>query len=411
MQWQSTNIFTKKWGRVLFGLFFIFSLLQIATAASKPLQNTTKYDLILSHITLFNASCSPACTPMSILPPNAAQTYSFSATSGYIIFDYNILMDTTYVGHITIKATPESITLVNGLGGMITQGTQYSQISFVPPIPYWESKFTSLTNWESNNWNVHKSLPSWGLENIQVIASGISQSSPKADNFIRIHYPAGSAAYSNAPPVGGAQFYGAMINTAAPVTLSFYMLLPTNFPFSSPLRRTTVGKLPGLYGGKGNTGRNVPTGTDGWSIRFMWCDYNERSKKKFKGGGQLLQFTYQSNLSLYGHNYGMALGCGSWSFKPDGKWHNLQQTIHLNDIGKANGRVDVCFDGIPVFSQRNITFRTTSALVTNGILFQTFFGGSDKTYATPIDTYADFANFALYLYPPSAPTGLCVTNP
>jgi hypothetical protein len=109
--------------------------------------------------------------------------------------------------------------------------------------------------------------------------------------------------------------------------------------------------------------------------------------------------------------FGTFLGCGNWNFSPDGKWHHLQQTIRLNDIGKSNGRIDICYDGKLVVSQENITFRTTSNLKTNGILFQTFFGGGDKSYATPIDTYADFADFALYQYPPSAPPGLCITNP
>jgi hypothetical protein len=36
--------------------------------------------------------------------------------------------------------------------------------------------------------------------------------------------------------------------------------------------------------GKGNTGNNVPTGADGWTTRFMWCDYIESKKQKSSCG-------------------------------------------------------------------------------------------------------------------------------
>src|SRR5579883_2157720 len=126
----------------------------------------------------------------------------------------------------------------------------------------------------------------------------------------------------------------------------------------------------------------------------MWCDVTP-SGSKVKGGGEVLQFTYGSNLGATGTKYGTFLGCGNWTFQADGLWHNIQQTIHLNDVGQSNGRIDVCYDGKLVVTQTNIIFRKTASLGLTGILFQTFFGGSGKTYATPIDTYADFADFAL----------------
>jgi len=380
-------------------------------ATNLALQNITNYNLVLTHVTLLNATCNPACVPMTTLSPNAIQPYYFSDASGFIVFDYNVQNNSTNIGHLTITANNSGVILTNGLGGSVTKGSEFFQVSYVAPTAYWKGKFTDLANWATNNWNVTSKLPSWGLNDIEVRASQAGELSPKGDNYIRVHYPAGSANYGSAPPVGGAQFYGAMINTNSPVTFSFNMLLPTNFPFLSPTRGATVGKLPGLYGGIGNTGKNVPTGTDGWTTRFMWCDYDRASKQKFVGGGEVLQFTVNSDKTLYGTVNGTFLGCGVWKFLADGNWHNIQQTIHLNDVGKANGRIDVCIDGLPVFSQPNITFRTAESLQTNGILFQTFFGGGDSSYATPIDTYADFSDFALYLYPTTAAAGLCVTSP
>jgi hypothetical protein len=380
------------------------------TTASNAIQNSSTYTFTLTQVAILKATCNPLCTPTTILAPQAIQTYSFTDPSGYITFDYDIKTGSTFVAHITLQATPTALNITNGLGASITPGTQASAVNYIPPTPYWQGTFSDLTDWTKNNWNFSKVLPSWGAQDITIIASGVTEHSPKGDNFIRIQYPAGSANSGASPPLplGGTQFYGSMINTNAPVTLSFYILFPTTFPFNTG--KTTVGKLPGLFGGIGNTGRNVPTGSDGWTTRFTWCDYVESTNQSVSGGGQVLQFTYGSNTGTYGHDYGTNLGCNIWKFVADGKWHNVQQTVHLNDVGKTNGRIDVCVDGLPVFSQSGITFRTISTLQTNGILFQTFFGGSGAAYATPIATHADFADFSLYLYPASVAPGLCLTN-
>ena len=285
------------------------------------------------------------------------------------------------------------------------------------PTPIWSGKFTDLNNWKTNNWMVNK-LPSWGSANIQVLASNsINGTSPHGDNYLRVKYPAGSANSGSSPPLplGGAQFYGAMINSNTPITLSFYLRFPTNFPFdfTHPLTSDpyTLGKLPGLFSGKGNTGTNVPTGADGWTTRYMWCNYVHPTQKKVRAAGEVLLFTKGSNKGLYGNDYGTEVGCNNWHFSADGQWHNLQQTVYLNDPGVANGRIDVCYDGNLVLTQTNITFRTVPTLNINGIIFQTFFGGSGVDYATPINTYVDFADFALYNYPKSVVPGTCISNP
>ena len=284
----------------------------------------------------------------------------------------------------------------------------------INPTLLWEGIFTDLKNWKSNNWNVNK-LPSWGSVNIEVRPSSKTDTSPHGDNYLRIHYPSGSANSASSPPLplGGAQFYGAMISTDQPITLSYYLRFPSDFPFDymNPSDPYTLGKLPGLFGGKGNTGTNVPNGSDGWSTRYMWCDYNSRTKEKVRAGGEILMFTFGSNKGTYGTAYGTHLGCNNWKFASDGKWHNIQQTIHLNTPGKADGRIDSCYDGQLVLVQENITFRTTPTLKTNGIIFQSFFGGSGPDYATPKNTHIDFADFSLYSYPASSKPGVCVSNP
>lgn len=392
---------------VLGCLSFILLASSAHAASVTSLQNNSAYTFQLTVAKPVYGSCTPSC--VTTLATGATQSFTFSSSTGYIIFDYDVLQGTTKIGHVTLKASPSSVVLTNGLGGTVTLGTSTAQINFTPPTLLWRGEFKSITSWmQSNNWKVSSSLPTWGGKNIEVVSR---TDGPKPGYYLRVKYPAGSANSAASPPLplGGAQFYGAVISTSQPVTLSYYVRFPTNFPFKNATSTGTLGKLPGLYGGKGNTGDNVPTGTDGWSIRFMWCDYSQETKRKLIAGGEIVQFTALSNQGLYGTDKGKFIGCGTWSFAPDGKWHNIQQTIHLNDLGKANGQVDVCYDGKLVYTAKNITFRTVSTLGINGVLFQTFFGGSGKEYATPISTYADFAGFEVYAYPATAPMGLCIT--
>ena len=55
-------------------------------------------------------------------------------------------------------------------------------------------------------------------------------------------------------------------------------------------------------------------------------------------------------------------------------------------------------NGIRVFEQTGLTFRTTPSLRIEGLFFSTFFGGGDASWATPRDQYADFAGFELAIH-------------
>jgi hypothetical protein len=400
------KLFNMQKGGIIISFLFAAS---VSYSMPTAVQNVSPYTFTLTSSIPTNGKCDPSCA--STLAPQAVQAYLLTGSTGSIVLEYDVISGTTRIGHIALKASPASVTIAKGLGATITQGANASLINYVPPTPLWKGAFTDLKNWKTNNWKYTTSNPSWGFNNIQVIAATVNPS-PYGTNYLRVRFPKGSANSGSAPPMplGGAQFYGQMLNTNEPVTLSYYVRFPTTFPFVGGARLLTLGKLPGLYGGTGNTGSKLPTGYDGWSIRLMWCDYSQETLKKVTGGGELVQFTFGSDVGLYGTTKGKFLGCGNWLFAIDGKWHNLQVTVHPNDVGQSNGRTDVCYDGKLVFSQGGIIFRKSTALATNGILFQTFFGGTGADYATPSDTYIDFADFTIYPYPASASDGLCVTN-
>ncbi|XWK86332.1 MAG: hypothetical protein U7127_19190 [Phormidium sp.] len=235
----------------------------------------------------------------------------------------------------------------------------------------WANNFTD-TNW-MEEWGIKKSA-SWGLKNIEVMEN--SQS--KITKYLRVRYPEGSASPTvsrkEEAPLGGAQFFAHLnMQPRDALRLSYYVRFSKNFDF------VKGGKLPGLFGGKGNTGGKIPDGTNGFSTRYMW---------RINGDGEVYAYLPTSK------EHGTSLGRGNWQFKP-GNWHFIEQEVILNQPGKNDGRIRVWLDGKQVLEQDELTFRTTNDLKIEGILFSTFFGGGDPSWATPKDVYADFANFSV----------------
>lgn len=236
----------------------------------------------------------------------------------------------------------------------------------------WSNNFTT-TNWREE-WDVKKSA-SWGLKNIEIMENPQS----KFTKYLRVRYPAGSASptvtKNDDAPLGGAQFFaGLNMQPRDALRLSYYVRFSNNFDF------VKGGKLPGLFGGNVNTGGQIPDGTNGFSTRYMW---------RRNGDGEVYAY-----LSTSSEN-GTSLGRGNWQFEP-GTWHFIEQEVILNQPGKNDGKIRVWFDGKQVLEQDGLTFRTTNNLKIEGILFSTFFGGGDPSWATPKDVYADFANFSVY---------------
>ncbi|MEO0406199.1 MAG: polysaccharide lyase [Cyanobacteria bacterium P01_A01_bin.135] len=243
--------------------------------------------------------------------------------------------------------------------------------------PLWSTQF-SADAWQGE-WNM-SSDRAWGEENLQRVTSGESP----FPTFLRVRYPAGSASPSvsrkDNVPIGGAQFYADLgIPSQESMRLSYHLRFSPNFDF------VKGGKLPGLYGGEGGSGGNIPDGRDGFSTRFMW---------RADGDGELYAYLPTSR------RHGTSIGRGNWRFQP-GVWHHLEQQIDLNQPGVADGRVRVWLDDQLVLDQSGLIFRSVEDLKLDGIFFSTFFGGGDASWATPQDTYVDFANFSISA--PSAP--------
>lgn len=214
----------------------------------------------------------------------------------------------------------------------------------------------------------------WGLDrNVTLLPpakTGLSEAG------FRVLYPKGSSAPSDSVE-GGAGFYSRFDELAGAerACLRYKVRFEPGFDF------VKGGKLPGLFGGTSPSGGEEATGTNGFSMRFMWRE---------NGKGEL--YEYVANMD---EKYGQSVGRGEWSF-PTGRWVTVEQEIILNDPGRDNGIARVWIDGKPQLEQKGIVYRTTDEVTIDGLMFSTFFGGNGKEWRTPRSQVADFADFNIY---------------
>ena len=82
-------------------------------------------------------------------------------------------------------------------------------------------------------------------------------------------------------------------------------------------------------------------------------------------------------------------------------WHHLAQGIVLNSGDAADGIARVWFDAnpslAPTFEAKDLRYRrdNINAYGSDTLFFSTFFGGHDADWATPVDTFVDFAHFVV----------------
>lgn len=278
-------------------------------------------------------------------------------------------------------------TLAVALGGvfwggpLLTDALQPSMAQSIVPGAIAQSVQTRdpATTALLQQWRARQS-GAWGLDNLSLLPTSGRQSGTPGSRAraLRVRYPAGSVspgyARSARAPLGGGQFFATMgITPQTGVRLRYSLRFSENFNF------VRGGKLPGLFGGRGNSGGNRPNGTDGFSTRFMW---------RQNGEGEVYAYLPTSD------RFGTSIGRSGWRFRP-GVWHQLEQEVILNRPGQANGRIRVWLDGREVVNQGGLTFRSVDQLQIDGLFFSTFFGGDDRSWATPRDVHIDFADFSL----------------
>jgi hypothetical protein len=146
------------------------------------------------------------------------------------------------------------------------------------------------------------------------------------------------------------------------------------------------GKLPGLYGGTGNSGGDKPNGEDGWSVRFMWLQ-----------GGAGIAYVYHPDMpGTWGEN----MHFDGAQFQK-GVVQTLGLEVVMNTPGQNDGVIRAWLDGVLVVERTDMRWRDIPDLQIDGITFSTFFGGGTAEWAPSKDETIDFGDFKLYDAPPS----------
>ncbi len=164
------------------------------------------------------------------------------------------------------------------------------------------------------------------------------------------------------------------------VELRFDVMFEKGFDF------VRGGKLPGLFGGEGNTGGNKPTGHDGFSARMMWRE-----------DGQAVQYLYYPDQpGRYGHQipWLQATTGEPVRFIP-GQWHTVVHQVKINTPNKRDGTLQAFFDDHLVLKLDNLRFRDTKTFSIDGFVFSTFFGGGDASWETATQETIYFDNFQI----------------
>jgi hypothetical protein len=201
----------------------------------------------------------------------------------------------------------------------------------------------------------------WGTQNMAL----------QRRNVLEVTYPKGSIdPAATTAPQGGAGFLHPTAKKLSSGCLTYEVRFDPNFKF------VKGGKLPGLYGGDAPAG-----GADtqrGFSTRYMW-----------RSGGAGEVYAYLPSKT---GTYGESIGRGSWSFVP-GQWQRLEQEVAVNHPGQSDGVLRVWVDGKLAIEHTDMVYRTNNDVLVTGLMFSTFFGGHDPSWASPKTQQATFRNF------------------
>ena len=220
------------------------------------------------------------------------------------------------------------------------------------------------------DWNT----PAWSQGVDEGRVSLVEQES--GSTVLAVEYPAGKYGTRET----GAQWKLNFDESYTSVELSYDVQFEEGFDF------VKGGKLPGLFGGEGNTGGGIPTGMDGFSARMMW-----------RGNGRVVQYVYYPDQpEHFGHDMPWTdPATGEDLIFTPGTWHNVVHQLKLNAPGERNGVLRTYFDGQLALEVQGLRFRDTTDFAIDGMYFSTFFGGGSDSWSTTTDETIYFDNFRI----------------
>lgn len=239
-----------------------------------------------------------------------------------------------------------------------------------------------VNKWEkSKNWNIIKYI--YGKNTISYINN---------DKSIQILYPNGSWA----PSAGERYGFGGFNFYSQPKIFPIkHICFKYDLKFNSNFNWVKGGKLPGLWiGDIGASGGNH--NINGYSYRMSW--HTNGTAQAYIYIPKLQDESYYNISGLISDSvYGDTLWRGSFFFDRN-IWYSIKLYIKLNTFKNSYPN----YDGIigltineTVLTYKKIIWTTNKKHLINGIMMDTFFGGSDPSWATSITTYSYLRNLKL----------------
>lgn len=227
-------------------------------------------------------------------------------------------------------------------------------------------------------------------------------SAPDGKKAMQARYPKGSYTFTHQPQ-GGLSFYApgpssVDLSTAKEATFGYSVYFEAGFAFNKG------GKLPGIYGGNSE---ELAIGCSGGS-RSSAC-FSARLMWRGEGAGEFYTYLPPFTDARFAANskqcnvapasdcnptYGASIGRGAFKFTT-GAWTTVSERVRLNDVGKANGELELFVNGQSVINVKGLILRDSSAGRMRGIQMQTFFGGSSPDFASPKTQNAYFSDFSV----------------
>lgn len=218
--------------------------------------------------------------------------------------------------------------------------------------------------------SIAKDWPGLNWEHLYGRGEIVDEAENSHGKVLQIFYPKGGVG----PGEGGGQF-----EVKLPPTDEYWLSYDVKFVDGFDFRKG--GKLPGLTSGGGKyTGGVHPGNGEGWSARYMWR----------REGKAVIYFYWVENQG----DWGMDLELNGEKFQP-GTWHRLTQHIKINSPEKADGFMEVWFDGRKSLVKNDIRFRIGDQGRIDSIYFSTFHGGNSKDWGPRVDCFVQFDNFVL----------------
>ncbi|MCF6205001.1 MAG: hypothetical protein L3J59_15260 [Methylococcaceae bacterium] len=195
------------------------------------------------------------------------------------------------------------------------------------------------------------------------------------NRFIRVNYPKGGVGPENGGAIWKVDFSDAFGTTYNELYISYKIRFAKNF---NPVKG---GKLPGLWGGDGNTNGKKATGYDGWSARMMW-----RAKTT------AIFYVYSANMK---NTWG---DVNTWGKDetiqfPANEWVQVEQRIVMNSPSDNNGILQGWYNGVLELDKRDMRYRKVNSFAIDGFYFSTFFGGEGSQWAPTRNETIDFDDF------------------